>query len=188
MNQVEMVFYEKDNEKLTRFKEIKGADIYKSIPLSMKKMAIGQFIIELARNSIKERNSNEELYDFIIQTMNFLDQNDPFPILPLYFITRLTQYIGFYPQVNFSPTNQFFDLEQGIFKSTLDKKDCLTEDLSKFLFQLLSNPDIYEACKIDIPSSARKELLGKMLVFYSFHVHSFRELKSHEILHEILQA
>ena len=64
MTLVEMVVYHRDDKSMTRIKEIKAAHIYHSIPFDIRKGAIGMFMIEVARKTIRESEENRALFQF----------------------------------------------------------------------------------------------------------------------------
>ena len=65
MTLVDMVAYHRDNKELNRIKEIKAAYVYRSIPFDIVKGAVGLFMIELARKTIKEAEENPGLFNFL---------------------------------------------------------------------------------------------------------------------------
>ena len=51
---------------------------------------------------------------------------------------------------------------------------------------LVMNSGFNDLNKLSIPSNQRRELLENLLKYYSLHLPSAKEFKSHKILHEVL--
>ena len=73
LNIVELTAYPAPEEKLARIKEIHYAHIYQRLNLDVIPTAVGTFLVEICRKSIKEREPNLELYHFLRQMFLILD-------------------------------------------------------------------------------------------------------------------
>ena len=71
MSSVEIIAYEKEGKGLNRLKEIRASHIYQSIPMEIRKGAVGLFIAEIAQKTLKEAESNKPLFDFLIILLYF---------------------------------------------------------------------------------------------------------------------
>ena len=54
MSLVNLVVYHRDDRDLTRIKEVKASHVYQNLPFDVRKSAVGQFMIEIARKTIRE--------------------------------------------------------------------------------------------------------------------------------------
>ena len=66
MSIVDLVVYERPDRDLTRIKEIKPAYLYRSIPFEVRKGAVGLFMIEVARKTIREVEENKRFVPVFI--------------------------------------------------------------------------------------------------------------------------
>ena len=64
MSLVDMVAYHRDDKDLTRIKEIKAAHVFQSLPFDVRKSAVGQFMIEIVRKTLRETEENPTLFEF----------------------------------------------------------------------------------------------------------------------------
>ena len=188
MSLVDLVVYHRDDKDMTRIKEIKAAHIYQSLPFNMAKSAVGQFMLELTRRAIREPEENKPLFDFIFESFQFLDETElPISNLHLYYMLRLSGFLGFMPEDNFSKNYPFFNLQEGIF---VEKKEAEGYFLEKELSQLVHEflvIDLKEIHEIKIPRDTRKLLLRQLIIFYRLQIENFPELNSHAILEQVLE-
>ena len=54
MNLVDLVAYEREGKDMTRLKEVRLAHVYTQIPFDVFRGTIGLFMLEVARNAIRE--------------------------------------------------------------------------------------------------------------------------------------
>jgi DNA repair protein RecO (recombination protein O) len=184
---VEMIVYHKTTGGLQHVKEIKNASHYQSIPFDIRKSSIVLFISEVLYRSLYEEESNPTLFSFLFESFRYLDMTgQPVANFHLIFMTKLMRYLGFFPQPKSSPSKQYFDMKEGHFTDhEPSHKQSIGPGLSD-LFNSLLSANYEDLGKIHVPSTHRMELLNKILVYYSLHLPSFREIKSHLILHEVL--
>ena len=186
MSLVDIVAYHRDEQDLTRVKEIKAHHVYNSIPFDVRKGAVGMFMIEIARKTIQGHEAWPELFQFLLNNFIFLDSTHQFNNVHLHFMVSLTEYLGFLPGGAYSAGTPFFDLSEGIFyKNQPAHPHWLTPDLGNKLNQFLHLP-LGECHKVSIDRMERRSLLKGLLVFYSLHIDNFPEIHSHRILEEVL--
>ena len=188
MSLIEVVAYDRSDVTLHRLKEIRLAHTYKSLPFSVPKGAVGLFMAELCRKTIREEEPNPELFDFLWQSFVFLDATAaPFANIHLWFLASLTGYLGFLPHGEWSEKTPFFDLKTGCFAAEAPLHlSYTTPEISSLLHQLL-HTELENCHTIKMGRAERKLLLEKMLVFYSEHIDNFSTLQSHLILQEVLE-
>jgi len=98
MNWIEVVAYMKDPAKLSRVKETRLILNYQNIPFDFQKRGIGLFITEIVQKTIKEKEANEHLYQFLWRTFQYLDQpKSSISNAHVVFLLRLSGYLGFLP-------------------------------------------------------------------------------------------
>jgi len=113
---VDMVAYFRDNKPMNRIKEIKAAQIYQSIPFDLMKGTISLFMIELAQKTIKEEESNPDLFNFLFSQFATLDNLEKInPNFHLSFMLDLSGYLGFFPGGAWSETTPWLNMKDGNF-------------------------------------------------------------------------
>lgn len=188
MSLVDLVVYHRDDKDMTRIKEIKASHIYQSLPFEIAKSAVGQFMLELTRKAVREPEENLPMFDFVYEIFQFLDETQQsFSNLHLYFMLRLSGYLGFMPEDNFSKNYPFFDLREGMFVAEKELHGYfLQEEQSQLVHELLTT-SLLEIHKIKMTRDTRKELLKQLIIFYRLHIENFPDLNSHQILEEVLE-
>ena len=184
---IDMVVYEKTGRDLQNTKEIKAAHIYTSIPYEIKKSTIISFLNELLYKAIKEEETNINLFQFICDSLLFLDKaSTNYQNFHLSFMLKLSQYLGFKPSDNFTANQEIFDLQEGRYTSLkLSTQVSIHPPLSSLFFQLSKDQSFGE--NLPINRKERHDLLEKILHYYEFHLPGFSELKSLSILKEVLE-
>lgn len=183
---VEMVVYHKPNGKLQRIYEINSNPVYKKIPFDLIKSSIVLFLTEVLCNSIKEEESNSDLFEFIFNSFLKLDVIYEKPEnFHLIFMIQLSKYLGFYPQLKNMESAHIFDLMEGTFVTKEpEHPHYISQNLCKYFSEiLLSNQNNLNT--VQIPKTARHALIEKMLEYYQLHIANFKAIKSYPVLKEI---
>jgi DNA repair protein RecO (recombination protein O) len=185
MSLVELVCYDSDDaQKLNRTKEIKAAHTYTSLIFDVKKAAIGQFIAEVARKTIREAEQNEAMFNLLFDIFVFLDEAETgYANLHLAFLLELTNHLGFHPHVETYTEWSVFDLKEGNFTET-PVTHFINNPLSKILRGLIEI-NWHRSGDVKMTREERQLLLNELLNFYRYHIDNFPEINSHKILQEI---
>lgn len=187
MNILDLVAYEKSQNKLARIKEAKLAYAYQEIPFDVRKSSIALFYIDLFRNAIREQSENQDLYHFIYDWLTHLDTTTSrISNLHLLFSIELAQKIGFEFHNNYSTSSSYFNLENGNFSSAYFPDQYHLDQESSLLLHQLLNQNKESIVEWKISSANRRKLLNQLLSFFKYHVDGFRELKSMEIFRTVL--
>jgi DNA repair protein RecO (recombination protein O) len=173
----------KQNKEIHQLTEASSCFIAEHIHENIGRLSIAQFMNEIMLKSLKEQHHNEELFEFIETCIRFLDDSDEFMNLHLYFMMGLARYLGFEPQNNYGPDAEFFDCREGRFSSAhLAFPLGLTREDSKFIAAVLGS----NLLNTRITNAQRQLILEIMIAYYRLHVPGFNELKSVEVLKEVL--
>ncbi len=184
---LDMVVYHKSAGNVQRISELKTSPVLQSIPYDVIKSSMAIFLNEVLYKSIKQQTADEHLFDFVFSAIEWLDhQSGGLANFHLLFLIKLTRYLGFYPdryQVNDA---DYFDLKDGVFKRY--KPDSLlylspphTQNFGRLLqcsFENLST--------LKLSNDERRYLIAKLLEYYALHIEGFGNIRSHEILEEVL--
>jgi DNA repair protein RecO (recombination protein O) len=163
---LDMVVYHRENADIQRIAEWRCVDSYHSIPLNIRKTAICMFLSEVLYKSVKEEGESSELFSFLQQSMQILDAMESnFENFHLQFLVKLSRLLGF--GVDSSPGFMvaFHEEEVPYVRHLLDQ----------------SYTD-----KIAVTGPLRRTILDHILDFYRQHVDGLREIKSVEVLREVM--
>ncbi|MCB0707235.1 MAG: DNA repair protein RecO [Saprospiraceae bacterium] len=188
MSLVDLVaYFREDRHTLNRIKEIRPAHTFQSIPFDLLKGTVGMFLIEVARKSIIESESNPNLFNFLYNTFLDLDQREtPAFNFHLGFLLELSGYLGFLPDNTVEGESVYFDLREGSFGDTRpEHPDFLNPELSLLFHQIL-NCGYQNSHLVNLKRPQRQELLKGIIDYYRLHIEHFPEIKSYKILEEVL--
>ena len=181
---VELVHTHKGEGKLERIKEAKMDLTYTAIPYDSLRNAVALFLAELFTKSLREEEANEEKFEFVRGACLALDTLEPLPAaFHLAIWAKLTQYLGFGPEVKGVTGDLFFDLQDGAFLSEPSLlHPYLDSATSEYLRESLRWD--FEG-PLHIPKAGRRSLLQGLERFMNIHLDGFGTFKSLEILSEL---
>ena len=186
---IEINGFHKEKKGLQQVKSIQLDVPFSSIPFNINKSSIAFFIAEILYKSIKEEEANDKLFDFLYNTIQVLDLNENnYNNFHILFLAHLTKHLGFHPQINETSQNSnlYFDLQEGCFVSLQPHHNAfITTPLTHLFYTVFgTNFDAMKTLKIN--ANERKLLLNAFLNYYSLHLSNFDNLKTLDILEEVL--
>ncbi len=183
---LDFVAYHQPSKDINRLKEAKAAKVYQQIPFSVTHGAVALFACELLQKLLKESPASVELYNFLYNFFAELDScKQGLANLPLIFVSQLSIFMGFSPNIQTYQADSYFDYKNGVFAQ--DKPTHLQffdAKKSQLLVDLLCT-EANQSHTLDIPKSERAEMLEHLLDFYSFHVAGFSDLQAYKVLQEV---
>lgn len=182
---VDLVVYHKERPGLQRISEIKANPPLSNIPFDILKTSIIFFLDEVLCKSIKEEESNPQLFDFLVQSIEWLDHShDPSPDFHIIFLILLSRYLGFSPAKNYSSLSNIFNLREGHFQTVYpDHPHFIPPALTGVFSSLLTSN--YSSNETAMSNVERKQLIEYLLEYYALHLENFGEIKSHKVLSEV---
>ncbi|TKC01078.1 DNA repair protein RecO [Pedobacter cryophilus] len=184
---LDLVVYHKPNGTIQRISDARSEPILQSIPYDIVKSSLVLFINEMIYKSLKQEHEDEIMFEFIAKSIELLDHSEKgIANFHLIFLMKLTRFLGFYPDISYADSTSFFDLKNGVFVHNQPLHLFFIEE--KYLadwLQILRN-SMDDFLEIKLNSASRKYLLQKVIDYYSLHIDSMGEIKSHVILEEVL--
>lgn len=171
---LQLVVSERENKNLQFIKEFDADIVYKSIPYDVRKSAIALFMLEAIIASVKEKESNPELYEFVKNSFLELDQKQSFFFNDhLQFLMRLASMLGFQPMNNFSDTKERFALQDGFFVSANEHYPSLLSKEESWLFHQFIKMPAMQLSKLQ-----RQQLLVILEQYYQYQLIDFKKFKT----------
>ena len=184
---VDMVVSNTDRAELQRISEINILYPYVDIPYNIIKSSIVLFLNEIVYKAIKEQHSDENLFEYLKNSLQVLDlKHENCSNFHVFFMIQLSRYLGFFPQGNYSSFTPFFDLQEGSFVGHSPHHPHHLNAIQSNLFGILINAQYDSIHQIKIDKSQRKQLLQALIKYYQLHIASFGEIKSLEILEQVV--
>jgi len=184
---VDLEILHSEKKGLQRITEINFNHHFNQIPFNVIKSSISIFVNEILYKTLKEEQQDEDLFEFIVSSLQLLDTvEDNCSNFPVFFMLELTKYLGFYPQKNYSDKCQYFDLQEGRFVAVEPNHPYFVGNEIGFPIYESLDIDFTDFHTLKINNSIRKKILNALMEFYSLHIHGFGEVKSHKVLEEII--
>lgn len=187
---LELEVYHQQNKSLQRIKELKCSPPLNQLHFNMIKSAIGMFMSEVIYRGIKEENqADEALFDFLFNTIQILDmEQENMANLPVLFLLRLSRFLGFYPKYETDAVVDLaFNFKDGFFEPAIANNPFQADLTSSRLLHQLLLADTDEQVQMAMLSVHRKKLLQVLVLYYNEHVSGFSNMRSHDILSEVLE-
>jgi DNA repair protein RecO (recombination protein O) len=184
---LDMVVYHKNTGNVQRIKELKNTPLLSSIPYDVIKSSVAIFLNEVLYKAIKQQSPDEHLFNFVFSAIEWLDhQTDGIANFHLLFLIQLTRYLGFYPDRYLAGEADYFDMKNGVFcRFKPDSVSYLSPPHTQNFTRLIQcNFENMQLLKLS--NDERRYLIQKLLEYYAHHIENFGNIKSHEVLEEVL--
>lgn len=184
--QLNLVYYSKGKGDLRRIKEASVACHYNGLWYDPVKSSLTMFLAEILSHVLKEEETNPKLYDYLASSFQELDElEDGVGNFHLFFLLRLSGYLGFFPQLP-SQEQLYFDLQSGIYSSgNVEHYHYLNKEESQLWLKMQRAEEVH-SLKMGVSKKERSQLLEFMLNYYRLHVTDFGQLRSLEIVKTLL--
>ena len=170
-------------------KEVTLSHYYKTVSMDIKKTTMIMFISELLSKSISESETDTLLFDYVYNSMLWLDDAaSDYVNFPIEFTLGLSRYLGFFPNIETYSEKSCFDLLDGNFKMTQNDIHQIDEELSRYFYDICKASMRADQQNLTISNSIRRKLLESIVMYYKLHADEVRDIKSYEILRTLLDA
>ncbi len=183
LTQLELVATHKNKGTLEYIRETKIAIPYQTLHTDVIKGTLVMFLSEILKNTLREEETNEPLYHFLEHSLQWLDTHKDISNFHIFFLLRLSGYLGFHPDTSFIE-GQYFNLEDGVFQHQASGWYCEegpeTVNLKRFF-----GIEFEASSQIKLTKTSRANLLLLLLRYYEFHVQDFKSPKSLLVLNQL---
>ena len=181
---VDLVIYHKERPGLQRISDIRPNPPLENIPFDVFKSSMVFFLDEVLYKSIREVESNSALFDFIFNSITWLDGPQPAGSdFHLLFLLQLSRYLGFSPSQNYTSDKNIFNLREGTFQSSYpNHPHFISPPLSGYFAALINSEYSFS---LNISSAERRMLIVFMLEYFELHIEGFGKVKSHKVLEQV---
>jgi DNA repair protein RecO (recombination protein O) len=186
-NILHLELYNKLQGQLSILKEAHASVLFTRLRENMVLACTQMFMIEVLSQIVVEEYPQEELYDFIHETMHQMDKEQlQLTLLPSWFLLMMNKLSGYHLLNNWSISNSYFNAISAQFESTQPiVPPYLDAEASQILSQLVACDDIYQ--QNNIQSNGNQHNILEVLVEYmKIHYPNFKNLQSLSIIRSIL--
>ncbi len=185
---VDLVAYQKQSRELHRVKELKSNQPYQNIACDITKSTQVILLAEILYKTLNEQESFPEMFDFIKSALLYFDLlEEGASNFYLFFLFRLTEYLGFLPNTTKISFEGWFDLKKGaVVPFQPSHPHFANTEVTEHLISL-STLKINELAEFKISRTMRDSLLTVLVDYYQLHFESLGEIKSLKVLREVFQ-
>ena len=172
---------------IQRLKNARNANPYCSMQFDIRKSSQVFFLAEVLYKCLREEEPNAELFSFIYHSLAFLDLTEKgVNDFHIWFLFKLTRFLGINPSNENARISNFFDMQSAAFVSHEPLHSQFTDKHSTLLFARLFDVGFSSLETLNYTQNERKIVLEKLLEFYKIHFDNFGEIKSLNVLKEVL--
>lgn len=175
------------NHNLQRLRNVYVEEPYESIPYEPMKSVVALFLGEILYHALKNEDRNEPLFRFLTYSLHWFDAAvSDYANFHLALLIKLTRYLGFWPNCEGRGHLDFFDLQDASFTPFRPVHgQCLNAEESEWVPRFLKmNYATMRLFKMN--RRQRDYVLDVLCRYYRLHIPDFPEVKSLEILKEIV--
>lgn len=187
LNIIELVFDYRPSASLQRIQELHIGHCYTSLPYNPIKETIALFLSEFLHNALRREVQNPDLYHYILYNLQWLDAaHEGLANFHVVFLTRMTFYLGFWPNIDRRRMLPFFDMKDSIATDTEPEHNFFIKGEEAALLPKLLRMNLHNMHRFRLTREQRGRVLDLLTAYYRLHVPEFRELRSLAVLREVL--
>ena len=183
---LELDFEFRQKAALQRVKDVRFAYTFRSLPYDPYKSSIALFLAEFLCRALRHESDNAPLFSYICYSLEWLDASErAFSNFHLVFITRLTRFLGFYPNVEDWHKGDYFDMVNACFVSSRPVCHACLEPEEAALIPLFMRMNYDSMRFFAMNRQQRERYLEVLNAYYRLHIPEFPDLKSPDVLKEV---
>lgn len=183
---LDLEMYYKASRELQTLKEFSVSYTPYEIYSNIKKSCVAMFLGEVLTSVLKEESPNEEMFDFIEESIIYFDKStEGYANFHISFLAGLSSYLGFEPSPRLDSDHAFFDMSNGDFVPIPPVHgNYAKEEISDILAAFFSSS--YEmGNSIPLTGNLRNEVLDTLVRYYALHLPGLKKINSLEVLKEV---
>jgi DNA repair protein RecO (recombination protein O) len=183
LSQLDITAVHNNKGNLNKITEARVSYLYQTLATDIYKQSIALFLAEVLSYALKEEEQNTVQFQYIENSLKWLDHHHAFVNFHLLFLLQLTKFLGFYPDVN-NMDALFFDLEEGCFCTAKPTRHFLSNQ-KLILFKSLIGIKFDHMEGLKWNSENRQVVLDILLEYYELHLPGFKKPRSLKVLKEV---
>ncbi len=183
---LDLIFYYRESRGIQVLKEFSVSYSPAEIYADVKKSCIAVFLAEILTSVLKEESPNFELFDYIEDSIKYLDKCDSgFANFHIAFLIGLSSFLGFEPGTRDDPEKKYFDLLNGTFVSMPPLHSAYADPHVSDILAEFFKVSFDQMKSIPLTGSLRNEVLETIIRYFSIHLPGLKKVNSLDILKEI---
>lgn len=188
-SQLNLVAYDRPGQNMHLVREFEPTFLYQTITEEVVKNSIALFVIEILLRLLPPDAPAPEVFDFATA---FLQDTDRLPAdfcshLPLFFLIRCGELMGYSVSGNYSPETPYLDLAEGGFSPNPPFEGTpLSQDDVKLMNVFLTARSLPDIVTVMAPPDARQRVLDWYIAFLQRHTDHLGNIRSLQVLRSVL--
>jgi len=178
----EITFYKRPDSDLGKLTASESKQILNEIPFNPLKSTIAFFISEVLLKCLKTEEVENEVFTFLENQIIKLDRAADFAYFPIHFLIDFSEYLGIYPHKQIQSPS-YFNVMEGELSDSKPIGDIFYEGEA---VQLIAEYIDEKKCSGKSSKQVREQALQILIQYYQLHIPQFKELKSLDVIREIL--
>ena len=186
LSMLELNYDFKPAASLQRIRDVRFAYVYSTLPFEPMKAAVGLFLSDFLYRVLKQETANRPLFAYLDYSLQWFDRSESsYANFHLVFITRLTRFLGFYPNVEAYHKGDYFDMLNACFVSVRPLHGAFLKPEEASRINLLMRMNYETMHLFTMSRLERNRCLVIMNDYYRLHLPDFPVLKSLDVLKEL---
>ncbi len=170
-----------------KLKEVRQALVYTTLSYNPMKEMVGLFLADFLYQALKREVCNEELFAFLCDSLEWFDRSTSgIANFHIAFMIRLTHYLGVWPNLPSDTGGMVLDLKEGTITDSLPIHGMYLDAGETAVVPTLLRMNFQNMKFFRLNRLQRARILEVILAYYRLHIPDFRELKSQDVLREVL--
>lgn len=176
---------ENPRSQLHGMKEIRLSVPLQTVPFDVRKSTIALFMAETLYRLVRETEPNQPLFEFVRDSVLNLDTLERGTAnFHLWFLVRLSAYLGFQPGNEYTD-GDWFDICEGCFTPALPSHRMAVSQPNARLLDRLMNTSAQHLASIELPRQQRADFMNSLLTYFGYHLDAVHHIRSLGILREV---
>ena len=186
LNLVEFDADTHSTRRLARPHDVRLYANYADLPFNATKQMVSLFLADFLSATLRSEQADEPLYRFVETSLQWLDEAQGLAVsnFHLYFLLRLTRFVGIEPNVEQSE-GRFFDLMAGTYRTSQPPHAHFLPPEEARQLPLLQRMSLSNLHCFRFSRVQRRRILELLNDYYRIHLSPFPELRSIDVLREV---
>lgn len=181
---IEIGAVHKNNSDLHMGRTINSYQSLENVTLDPVKSGIAMFLAEWLFHTVRIGEADKVFFNWLVKAIEQLNRSE-YPVnFHLWFLLKLSRFMGFYPQGRKSIKTPVFNLTEGEFTNGSTPGDLLSEEESEWL-DLIMNSSFESIERLKLNRLNRQKLLRFFHEYFQLCINNDFKLKSLDILFQI---
>lgn len=176
------------NTELFNIKDIRPLTVLSSISASPSKSIVAMFVAEVLEKVLRDSPPDEILSEFIFRSIELLDGLSSRGVanFPVVFLCRLGALMGIEPDASEWNPGKIFDMIEGVYRTSAPAHRRWLSPEETNVANIVQRLTFASGCRLSIPRKVRREILDRILEYFTIHLAPLDSLKTLSVLRDLL--